>query len=211
MREHFGWGQYPHPSRFACRPPRKGEVKGFPMSLTLITPPAVEPVTLAEAKAHLRIDASDEDVLVSTLITAARARAEWHSGRAFVTQSWLLKLDQIPRDGIITLPLPPLQSVTSLAVTTTDNIRSIIDPSRYSVDLTGARVIFADQPQHLRRYDCIEIAYTAGYGNAAAVPTAIREAILQIIADLYAHRGDETTIVSKAGQVLLAPYRLFKL
>ena len=54
------------------------------MSLTLVSPPAAEPVTLAEAKSHLKLDTSDEDTLIASLITAARARAEWHTGRALV-------------------------------------------------------------------------------------------------------------------------------
>jgi uncharacterized phiE125 gp8 family phage protein len=85
------------------------------MSLQLLAPPAAEPVTLAEAKAHLKLDTSDEDALVAALITAARARAEWHTGRAFVTQRWRLRLDAWPQQGVIELPLPPLVSVEDLA------------------------------------------------------------------------------------------------
>ena len=62
------------------------------MSLQLITPPAIEPVTLAEAKAHLKVDTTDDDTLITSLIAAARARAEWHTRRAFITQGWMLWL-----------------------------------------------------------------------------------------------------------------------
>ncbi|HEY0282981.1 MAG TPA: head-tail connector protein, partial [Rhizomicrobium sp.] len=86
------------------------------MSLTLVTPPAAEPVTLAEAKAHLKVDTSADDALITSLIVAARARAEWHSGCAFVTQSWTLWLDAWPRNGLVEIPLPPLQSVTQVRV-----------------------------------------------------------------------------------------------
>ena len=57
----------------------------------------------------------------------------------------------------------------------------------------------------------MQIAFTAGYGGADAVPQPLKEAILQIVADLYTHRGDEADIVSSAAEALLAPYRIFKL
>ncbi|GAA0566699.1 head-tail connector protein [Rhizomicrobium electricum] len=182
------------------------------MSLQLLTPPAAEPVTLAEAKAHLKIDTSDEDALVATLITAARARAEWHTGRAFVTQRWRLRLDAWPQQGVIELPLPPLVSVEEVAVTDAGGIRSVLDPAAYRVDAASApgRVIVTVRPPSLRARDGLEVAFTAGYGDASAVPVAIQQAILEVVADLYTHRGDDDP-VGVSGQALLAPYRVFKL
>ena len=108
------------------------------MSLTLLTPPAAEPVTLAEAKAHLKVDTTADDALISSLITGARARAEWHSGRAFVTQSWTLWLDAWPQNGLIEIPLPPLQSVTQVRLHAPDDASSVLDPSAYQVDAASA-------------------------------------------------------------------------
>jgi uncharacterized phiE125 gp8 family phage protein len=183
------------------------------MSLQLITPPAAEPVTLADAKAHLKIETTDEDALITTLMTAARARAEWHTGRAFITQSWILRLDAWPQDGIAEIPLPPLQAVTEVAVISPYDIRTVLNPLVYRVDTASGpgRVIFAAAPPSLRNKDCVEIAFTAGYGAASAVPAAVREAILEVITDLYTHRGEDSVTVGLAGQALLAPYRIFKL
>jgi len=183
------------------------------MSLQLLFPPATEPVTLDEAKAHLKLDTADEDALVTTLITAARARAEWHTGRAFVTQRWRLFLDAWPADGVAEIPLPPLVSVEEVAVTDASGVRSVLDPTVYRVDAASqpGRVICNSRPTLLRDRDCLEIAFTAGYGAAAAVPAMVREAILEIIADLHAHRGDDDGPVGLSGQALLAPYRIFKL
>jgi uncharacterized phiE125 gp8 family phage protein len=182
------------------------------MSLQLLCPPTAEPVSLADAKAHLKLDTGDEDTLVASLITAARARAEWHTGRAFVTQSWCLRLDVWPADGVVEIPLPPLVGVDAVAVTDTNAIRTVLDPSNYRVDSASApgRVILARRPPSLRAQDGLEIAFTAGYGTAADVPVAVKQAILEIVADLHAHRGDGEP-VGAAGQTLLAPYRLFKL
>lgn len=182
------------------------------MSLQLLTPPASEPVTLAEAKAHLKIDTSDEDGLVSTLITAARARAEWHTGRAFVTQRWCLRLDAWPHNNVVEIPLPPLVSVEEIAVTDASGIRTVLGTTAYRVDTASepGRVIFAHRPPSLRARDGVEITFTAGYGDASAVPVPVKEAILEIVADLHAHRGDADP-VGISGQALLAPYRVFKL
>ena len=186
------------------------------MSLALVTPPAAEPVTLAEAKAHLKVDTTADDTLITSLVTAARARAEWHTGRAFVTQSWTLWLDAWPESGLIEIPLPPLQSVTQVKTYALDDTPSVLGPSVYHVDGASAPARLAGKidfapPANLRAVNAVEITFTAGYVAASAVPWPIKQAILQIVADLYANRGDEADIVSSAAEALLAPYRIFRL
>src|SRR6185503_18271607 len=110
----------------------------IPMSLQLITPPAIEPVTLAGAKLHLKVDTTDDDTLITQLITTARARTEWHTQRALNTQSWILWLDCWPPCGIIEIPLPPLQSVSSVTVYAPDDSTTVLDPATYQVDATSA-------------------------------------------------------------------------
>ena len=187
------------------------------MSLTLNTPPAAEPVTLDEAKAHLKVDTSDDDALIASLITAARARAEWHTGRAMMTQSWTLWLDAWPSGGIVEIPLPPLQSVTQVQTYALDDTMSVLDPSLYQVDVASAparlalKGIFAPPLANLRAIDAVAVEFTAGYGDASAVPQPIKQAILMTIADLCSHRGDEAALVGPQAQALLAPYRIFRL
>jgi uncharacterized phiE125 gp8 family phage protein len=187
------------------------------MSLQLITPPAAEPVTLAVAKAHLKLDVSDDDALITSLITAARARAEWHTGRALVTQSWMLWLDQWPVDGVIEIPLPPLVSVTQVARYALDDTMGVVDPSSYVVDLASQpgriaqRRPFPPPLPPLRPVNAVSVAFTAGYGDPTTVPLALVQGILCIIADLYSNRGDANAIVGPEAEALLAPYRIFKL
>ena len=66
------------------------------MSIKITTQPSVEPVTLAEAKLHLRVDIADDDTLITSLIAAARQQAENITRRALCTQSWVLVLDSFP-------------------------------------------------------------------------------------------------------------------
>jgi uncharacterized phiE125 gp8 family phage protein len=184
------------------------------MSLHLNSPPAAEPVTLDQAKAWLKLDTGDEDVLVTTLIGAARARAEWHTGRAFVSQGWTLWLDTWPDGGAAEIPLPPLQSVSSLTFYARDDSATILDPGDYTVDAASqpGRVMLKQWPPgNLRPVNAVAIAFTAGYGAAGAVPGDIAQAILMIAASLYTHRGDDAPPRPDAALALLAPYRMAKL
>ena len=180
------------------------------MSLQLNTPPATEPVTLAQAKAWLRVESgNDEDDLIAALIPAARARAEWHTGRAFVTQGWTLWLDRAaPR---IDIPLAPLQAVTAVTLYAPDGTATVLDGGDYTVDLAGSRLALKAMPQNLRPLNAVAIAFTAGYGEAGDVPPPIGQAILQIVASLYEHRGGEPAPTPESALALLAPYRLLHL
>jgi uncharacterized phiE125 gp8 family phage protein len=202
------------------------------MPLTLITAPALEPVTLDEAKAHLKVDTDDDDTLIGVLITACRASAEWHTGRAFITQSWVLSLDAWPGaaadcglppalsttpPAAIEIPLPPLQAVTNITTYARNDAATVLDSSLYQVDTASkpARVALkfgVAPPTDLRGMNAIAIAFTAGYGDAEAnVPAPIHAAILEMIADAYTNRGDTSSDPPLAALALLAPYRIVKL
>jgi uncharacterized phiE125 gp8 family phage protein len=184
------------------------------MSIVLTTPPATEPVTLDEAKAHLKIDTTDDDTLIGTLICAARSKAEWTTGRAFVTQGWTLALDRWPCDGVFEIPFAPLQNVASVTAYALDDTATVLDPATYQVDTVSARLTLkanASPPVNLRALNAVQIAFTAGYGDGESdVPALIREAILQIVADMYVNRGDANEIPPTA-MALLAPYRIINL
>lgn len=83
--------------------------------LTLVTPPTVEPITLAQAKTHLRVDISDDDALISTLITSAREACEAFIHGYIVTQTWRVSYSGFPDDSTapIVIPIEPMQSVSS--------------------------------------------------------------------------------------------------
>lgn len=74
------------------------------MTAYLLAGPAQEPVSLAEARAFLRLDGDAEDALVQTLVTAARLHVEAITARAMIAQTWRLVLDARPPDGAVRLP-----------------------------------------------------------------------------------------------------------
>ena len=186
------------------------------MSIVLTTPPVIEPVTLDEAKTHLKVDTTDDDTLIGTLISAARAKAEWNTGRALITQDWTFAADCWPQDNVFELPFPPLQSVTSVTAYALDDTAMVLDPSIYQVDTMSspARLTLkanASPPVNLRALNAVQIVFTAGYGDSENdVPALIREAILEIVADMYVNRGD-TDEVPLAAMALLAPYRIMNI
>jgi uncharacterized phiE125 gp8 family phage protein len=95
------------------------------MPLILTTPPSAEPLSLAEAKAQLRIYHSDDDTFVSTLITTARRMIEQRYDLALMQQNWSLFLDQWPEAGIFNMPLQPLLSVVDIKTYSDDDTPTI--------------------------------------------------------------------------------------
>jgi len=84
------------------------------MRLDLVTPAAADPVTLAEAKAHLRVEHAREDALIASAIKAATLHAQVFTRRQFVSALWTLRLDRFPCREL-RLPVPPLRSVVQLS------------------------------------------------------------------------------------------------
>ncbi|MCE9650579.1 MAG: head-tail connector protein [Parvibaculum sp.] len=184
------------------------------MTLMLLSGPAEEPVTLAEARAHLRLDGADEDALLSAFITAARAVLEGETRRAFVTQNWRLLLDEWPGRELI-LPLAPIAAVTAVTV----DGAGALDATLYETALAGdgPRLVAAGAwPAPSRRVAGIAVDFTAGYGSAADVPTPLKQAVLLLAAHWFDRRepaglGDGPAELPPAVKALAAPYRRVRL
>lgn len=184
------------------------------MTLFLISGPAEEPVTLAELRAHLRLDTGDEDAVLTAFITAARAVLEGETRRALVTQVWRLLLDEWP-GAEVKLPLAPVAAVTEVTV----DGPGALDPAFYETALQGdePRIVAAGVwPRPMRRVAGIAIDFTAGYGDAAAVPAPLKQAVLMLAAHWFEHRepvsfGEARTEIPATVSALAAPYRRMRL
>ncbi len=184
-------------------------------SFILVSPPAVEPVSLAEAKAHARIDTDVDDALVGELISSARQWAEGFTGRAFITQSWKLAVGSPPETRALALPRAPLQSVVSVECYDDDDQASVWNAANYFVDTLhepGRLVlrIGATWPAMARTANGIIVTYTCGYGDGAeCVPEPIRVAIKELVTERFENRGDgRNGNACLAAEALLAPYRV---
>lgn len=186
------------------------------MSITIITPPASEPVSLAEAKLFLRIDHNNEDALIATLIGAAREAVEAGCGRALITRRVRESLDIWRRDAVngAVLGLGPVTNVIAVRLLADNGSQSVIEPDRYRLEGTydRPRLVFPPGlPATLRSAGGIEIEYDAGFeDNAADLPLALRLATLQIVAALYEARQDGGGVPATARALLrpFAPARL---
>jgi hypothetical protein len=199
----------------------------------LVTPPAEEPVSLAEAKLHLRVEISDDDALISALIKAARSKCETEQGRAYVAQTRDLYLDYFPwfgpglpygvpvlevaganptspfgLGGIIMIPRPPLLSVTSITYTDPSGTLQTLDPSHYEVSAgTPGRVAPVPGlawPSARVQLDAVKVRYTCGWATADDVPDSIKVAIKLLLTHLYENRGDTNEELPGAVKALLA-------
>jgi uncharacterized phiE125 gp8 family phage protein len=191
------------------------------MALVLTAAPAAEPISLAEAKAHLRIDVDDEDALISSLIVAARMFVERTLGLALISQGWSYFLDFWPRSTCVTLSISPVQAVGTVTLHDTDGGATVVDAEDYAVDALSspARVVFKSAPPPVvtRELNAFEIAFTAGYGDEASdVPAPIRQALMLLVAHWFERRepvvlgaGAQEVPATVAG--LLLPYRRVRL
>lgn len=191
------------------------------MALVMTDGPVLEPVSLAEAKAHLRIDGAAEDLLVGALLTTARAHIETAYALALMTQSWALFVDRWPDSGVVHVPLSPFAALGAVrAHGVTGQITSLPDTA-ISVDphARPARLVRTASlvlPPDLRPTNGIEIGFTAGFGAAPGdVPAPIRQAILLLTAHWFEHRipdaGGDGTRLPAAIADLIAPWRPIRL
>lgn len=202
-------------------------------ALKQTTPPASEPVSLADMKLHLRVDIDDDDALVQALISASRERAEDFTGRCFVPQTWTFGLDRFPgyhhisaapsradhdchgwdgmaqwnRSQTITIPRSPLIAITGIAYVDQSTLESItLDPSAYEIDTLS-------EPARLKPVyganwpvalpDMNSVLITFTAGYTGTIPATIIAAIKLICGALYNNR--ESFVIGQ-GSAVEIPY-----
>jgi uncharacterized phiE125 gp8 family phage protein len=189
------------------------------MTYKVITPVSTEPVSLAEARLHLRIDDDNtaDDDLISALIVAAREMAEHHTRCALAPQTLEMALDHFPgfpgwhlhhrrhlplppEDSSFELAMPPVASVASIKYTDPQGTEQTLDPSKYAVSPygNGAKIYPTygnvwPLTQHIP--DAVRVRYDTGYGRdgGPVVPRAAKSAILLLVGHLYENRQEVVT------------------
>lgn len=161
------------------------------MSLKLISGPAVEPISLHEAKEHCRVEHTDEDALLTSMIRAVRRLAEARTNRALVSQVWELALDSFP-EAEVRLEKPTVLGITSVKYLDPDGVEQTLDPAEYVLDaatLPGLLLPVEVWPETYDDANAVKIRFTAGYGATASdVPEDIKAWMLLQLATLYTHR-----------------------
>lgn len=164
------------------------------MKLSLATAPAAEPILLANATNHLKVDGSADDTLINRLIKTARERAEGITRRAFITQTWDLFLDAWPGRKIV-LPKPPVKSITGIYYTPDGGSETEFDSANYLLDqYSEPAVIVLKSTKNwpsdtLVEVNGIRVRFVAGYGASGdSIPEIYRQAMYLIIGHWYENR-----------------------
>lgn len=207
------------------------------MPLQLVTPPAEEPITLWEARLHLRVDSNDDDLLIEGLITAARMVAETLTGRQLVTARWKWIGDAFPGPSLmgvpagrvftlpghaILIPKSPVRSIVAIDYLDMNGVWQTMPPADYTADLgcEPARItpVFGRiWPISLPQIGAVTVSFDAGYGTPDQVPEGIKSWMKLRIGSLYRHR-EEVAAMSR-GRIdalpfvdgLLDPYKVVTL
>jgi uncharacterized phiE125 gp8 family phage protein len=182
----------------------------------LVEGPAVEPVSLSEMKAHLRLDHDGEDDLVAGLVTAARQMVETAARRVLISQSWRVMLHAFPQSRFAPLPVSPVIAVDAVRVFDADGIATDLAPDGFETDSLSdpPRVWFVETPSPGRARHGIAIDVRAGFGPAPHdVPATLRLAIKIVVARWFENRGD---VVSERALpfealALIAPFQRTRL
>jgi len=202
--------------------------RAHPLRIILSTAPSVEPISTAEAKTHLKVDVSDDDTLIATLVASARRSCEEYTNRALIDQSWTLFMDFWPGAGAddplwegtregpetilgghaqhIELPKAPLDSVTSIKTYDDSDNDTEFSSDNYFVDTASepARVALRtgqSWPIPTRTVNGIEIIFKAGYGTAGSdVPDDLLRGMYLLIGHMYENR--EQVVVGAAANEL---------
>lgn len=186
----------------------------------LVTPPAAPVVSTAAAKAQCRVVHDDDDDLIAGLVAAAVDHLDGYTGilgRCLVTQNWRVAASGWSR--VIRLPFPLCSNVVvkysdadDVEQTVSDTLYQVYDDASSSV--VWFREAFTDPTVYDDRVDPIRVTFDAGYGDADAVPDAIKHAILLLVGHWYENReeviigqGVDVRQLPVAFSTLVAPYR----
>lgn len=189
--------------------------------LIIKTPPAVEPVTLDQAKEHLRVQHDNENAYISALIKAARKYAEKVTGRTFISTVYLLSLDRFPASAAepVLLPRPNLVSVDFVKYRDTAGVLQTWAAENYGISTASVPgqlfpAFNKEWPDTRNQPDAVTIEYTAGFGAAATdIPEPLIAAIKLVLGTLYMNREDvvlgvNAQMVPFSAKSLLDLYRI---
>lgn len=158
---------------------------------TRVSQPLVEPLTLTDAKEHLReyLDESVHDDVIAAFISAAREHAEIYCGRSWAPASFAMRLDEFPC-GAIDLP-PDVTAITSISYTTSNGETATMPGNTYTLD-SELREVYASNgwPTGTR----VRVLFTAGPDD---VPPTVIAAMKLTLGDLYEHREASIVAISR--------------
>jgi uncharacterized phiE125 gp8 family phage protein len=192
------------------------------MPISVATAATFEPVSLAEARAHLRLDQTTEDAYVELLIAAARERVEQDTHRKLCTQTLDYFCNHFPCSGVLEIPTAPVSAITSVNYTVEGVAETAFSSTYYNTDIVSepARIVLTTSASWptgtLKTVNAVRVRFVAGYADGSC-PQALRAAMLLLIGHLFENReavtlGQTAVINSKPLEMgyaaLVNPWRL---
>lgn len=176
----------------------------------LVTPASVLPVSLADAKAHLRVTNSDQDDLITDIIWGAARQFENRSNEVLSEQTWDLVMNQSEVLTRISFFKFPVKSITSVSYYDSDDSLQTVDAADYTLFITGrpSSIIFDDVPSTYLRDDSMTIRFVAGY---TALPYDIKQAVLAKVFRLYENPNDPVEEKVSFFEKVVRDYRSYDL
>ncbi|ADJ24768.1 phiE125 gp8 hypothetical protein [Hyphomicrobium denitrificans ATCC 51888] len=175
-----------------------------------------DPVTLAEAKAQMRVLHSNEDALIERIISAASRHVENRIGRNLVKRTVTYKREGFPRGGVpVVLPRPPVISITSITFVDPKGDTITLSPNDYFLAASLIEYWVLPKtawPLAARGIPSVTIVYESGYGAMDSdVPEDLRHAVLLLVQHFYAHRSavmeGPAVVTPMAVDALIEPHK----
>lgn len=182
------------------------------MGLRVTVQPLEEPVTLGEVKLFLKVDHSDEDTFISSLIKAARINAQDELNRIFISQTLEYSRDEIPTDNYVELPVSNATSIATIKYIDANEVLQTLSADNYELDLISepGRIHFINRPSlHSNRLNALQITFIAGFENQAAVTEDIKTGLKLLIAHYYENRSHGKEIPKFIMSVFPEPIHFF--
>lgn len=163
------------------------------MSNRRTVPPTALAVSVADAKAHARIEVADDDVLIESLIQVATDLAETLTGRAIMPQTWETTLDSFPE--AFELARIPVASVVAVFYVDEAGITQTVAPGAYTLDASEdvgpvylVPAYGSEWPTTRDQINAVMVRYVCGYADAASVPEPVKQWIKIQVATMYDNR-----------------------
>lgn len=187
-------------------------------TIQIVTPPASEPLTLAEVKEFLRVDHSDDDVTLAIFITAARQLCESYTRMALLPTTFEEFFDDFPQysgdyKDEIRLSRSPVSAVTYVKYIDGNETTITANAADYKIDTISRPARISPDNGWFGTYETINavfVRYVAGFANVAAVPAPLKHGMMLVIGDMYENRTDSVKRLPTASEYLWNPYRVFE-
>ena len=187
------------------------------MAIDIVTPAASEPITLTEAKNFLRVDHSDDDTLISALISASREMCEQYTRRILVTTTIDEYFDKFPMNrwenlsNLIYLSRGPVASITSVKYVDEIGSEVTITSDQYIIDTISEPARIQSTAGWFAAAGVVNqviVRYVVGT-DVSSIPKPLIQGMMLVISDLYDQRNDRVKALPTASEYLWNPYRIF--